>query len=95
MLCRRHNQRVAARFALQIIRYSPAKRIKTLAMPALLQVGLRDITTPAKPVIKASKGVSNVSLKTYNTDHFEPYKGNDFEAFVSDQLAFLKQLARD
>jgi pimeloyl-ACP methyl ester carboxylesterase len=84
--------RVAARFALDIIRYSPVKRIKHLALPVLIQVGLQDITTPAKPVIKACRLNDKVQLKIYDVNHFEPYRGDSLQAFLNDQVTFLKQI---
>ena len=88
------DQRVAARFVLEMSRYNPGKELKSLQIPALVQVGLQDKTTPANATIDACKKASTVELKTYNLGHFEPYVEPDFSSFVADQIAFLNRVTR-
>lgn len=86
------DQRIAARALFSLVRYSPGEKLRRLEPPALVQVGLNDITTPAAAVVKACRGASTVELKTYEVGHFEPYVEPAFSTFVSDQIAFLNRL---
>jgi pimeloyl-ACP methyl ester carboxylesterase len=58
-------------------------------VPTLVQVGTQDRTTPPGPAIKAARRNPRVTLSTYETGHFQPYTGELFESFVSEQIAFL------
>jgi hypothetical protein len=60
-------------------------------MPTLVQAALDDQTTPAKAAFSAVEEMPKGELKTYQTDHFSPYIGEMLEAFVADQIAFLKK----
>lgn len=86
------DQRIAARALLSLVRYNPGEKLKRLKAPALVQVGLKDITTPAGAVIKACRRASTVELKTYAVGHFEPYVEPAFSTFISDQIAFLNRI---
>jgi len=83
------DQRVAARFVLHISLYSPARQLKKLTIPVLLQVGTHDQTTPPAPAIKAAKKAPRATLAIHEVGHFEPYSGEWFEAFVAEQISFL------
>jgi poly(3-hydroxyalkanoate) synthetase len=74
--------------------YSPGKRLKSLKIPTLVQVGITDKTTPAKAAINACKKSDVVELKTYQLGHFEPYVNPYFSEIISDQISFLKQLTQ-
>ena len=82
--------KVAARFVLGIPLYSPGRSLKRVKAPTLVQVGLRDETTPARGAIAAAEGLKHVTLKTYDCGHFEPYIALR-DVFLNDQVAFLKQ----
>lgn len=84
------DRRVSARFALIVGMYSPIKVLHKLKMPILIQVGNNDQTTPPKPAIDACKKMPNVTLKRYDTGHFQLYVEPMFSVIVADQLAFLK-----
>lgn len=83
------DDRVAARFVLAVTNYNPGKKLKSLNMPILVQVGLNDVTTPPRAAIKDCNKAKTVTLKTYATGHFEPYVDPLFSTIVGDQLAFL------
>jgi pimeloyl-ACP methyl ester carboxylesterase len=85
------DQRVAARFALHIGFYSPANQLKKLTIPVLMQVGTKDETTPPAPAIRAARRAPTTTLIVHDTGHFEPYTGELFETFVSEQIDFLNQ----
>ena len=82
------DQRLAARFTLQATRYSPARRLRHLDVPVLLQVGSRDETTPPGRM-KFARRSPSTTVRVHDTGHFEPYVGEAFEVFVAEQIAFL------
>jgi NAD(P)-dependent dehydrogenase (short-subunit alcohol dehydrogenase family)/pimeloyl-ACP methyl ester carboxylesterase len=84
------DQSVAARFALRIGLYSPGRKAKRLDVPVLVQVGGRDATTPPKAAIKAGERAPLGTVRVYDVGHFEPYTGEMFETFVTEQIAFLR-----
>ncbi|MGJ8685975.1 MAG: alpha/beta hydrolase [Spongiibacteraceae bacterium] len=84
------DDRVAARFVLSIGLYSPVRALRKLKIPVLMQVALRDLTTPPEPGIKEGPNCSNVRLKKYETGHFQPYVEPVFTSIVAEQIAFLK-----
>ena len=61
-------------------------------MPVLVQVCLRDKTTPAKATLKACKNAQSVEVKSYNLGHFEPYVEPSFSTIVADQIVFLDRV---
>lgn len=85
------DDRVAARFALAIGLYSPGRSLRHLTMPVLVQVGLRDETTPPHPAVKAAEGALTARVSSYDVGHFTPYTGEMFEVFVSEQTDFLRE----
>jgi hypothetical protein len=86
-----YDKHVAARIFLSIIRYSPGNLSHTIQCPWLVQVALRDRTTPVKPAIKAVQRAPKGEIIKYDVDHFDVYVSPHFERVVSDQLDFLKR----
>lgn len=84
------DRRLSARFLLQVLNYSPGKRLPMLRMPSLIQVGLEDKTTPAEPAIAAANASPNAQLLCYQTGHFQPYVAPLFDTIVEDQIAFFR-----
>ncbi len=85
------DQSIAARSLFSLMNYSPGRTASQISMPTLVQAALDDRTTPAKAAFSAVEEMPMGELKTYRTDHFSPYLGEMFEAFVADQIAFLKK----
>ena len=85
------DDRVAARFALAIGLYSPGRALRHLDVPVLVQVGLRDRTTPPHPAIAAAEKAPTARVSSYDVGHFTPYTGEMFETFVAEQTAFLRE----
>ena len=85
------DDRVAARFALAIGLYSPGRALRHLTVPVLVQVGLRDRTTPPHPAITAAEKAPTARVSSYDVGHFTPYTGEMFETFVAEQTAFLRE----
>lgn len=86
------DQRVAARLIFRVALYTPGRHLKRLGVPVLMQIGLRDRTTPAKPALKHAKRSTTATVRTYDVGHFEPYTGDKFETFVAEQIAFLDRI---
>ncbi len=86
-----YNEKVAARIFLSVPFYSPGKNAKKIHCPWLVQVALRDLTTPSKPALQAAQKAPKGELITYDLDHFDVYVDPNFERTVSDQIAFLKR----
>lgn len=84
---------IAARSVFSLMRYSPGRAAHRIAVPTLVQVALRDQTTPAAAAAVA-KRIPLGELRSYDTDHFSPYLGETFEAFVADQVDFLRRHVR-
>ncbi len=82
---------VAARIFLSVANYSPSRKASKIACPWLIQVALRDLTTPSKAAVKASKKAARCELITYDLDHFDVYVAPNFEKSVGDQIDFLKR----
>lgn len=82
------DQRLAARFSLQVTRYSPARKLRHLDVPVLMQLGSRDETTPPGRN-KFARRSPTTTVRVHDTGHFEPYVGEQFEVFVAEQVAFL------
>jgi len=82
---------VAARIFLAIANYSPGRKASKITCPWLIQVALRDLTTPSKPAVRAAKKAPRGELITYDLDHFDVYVAPHFERTMADQLDFLKR----
>lgn len=83
-----HN-RVAARFALQIVRHRPGRRAKDVRCPILFVVCNTDSVAPAKATLRYARTAPLGEIETYDAGHFDIYLGADFEQVVADQIAFL------
>lgn len=81
--------RVAARVMLRVGTYRPYAKLAKLRMPVLVQVCMRDETTPPAGAVKAAGASANVELQSYDIGHFEIYVQPHFERTVSDQTDFL------
>jgi uncharacterized protein len=62
-----------------------------VSAPLLVQVAIKDATTPSAPAIRAAKKAPRGELITCDLGHFAVYVEPDFERTISDQLAFLKK----
>jgi len=83
---------VGARVMLQVGRYRPVAKAANVRCPLLVQVGDSDQTTPPAPAVKMAQRAPRGELLRYPVGHFEPYTGEPFERFVSDQIAFLTRV---
>lgn len=82
--------RVAARIALDIMRFRPGRKLKSIKCPTLVCACENDTVAPYKPTARfAARGGSNVELKSYPFGHFDIYVDEGFERSSSDQAEFL------
>ena len=82
---------VAARFAFDIIRYYPGKKVAQIQAPILFCVCETDTVAPAKVTLKHASRAPNAEVKLYTEGHFEIYIGEAFERVVADQIDFLQR----
>ncbi len=82
---------VAARFALDIIRYYPGRSTPQIKAPVLFCVCDPDTVAPAKATLRHAKHTPHKEIKRYDYGHFDIYIGDAFEHVVKDQIDFLKR----
>ncbi len=82
---------VAARFALDIIRYYPGRKTPKIKAPVLFCICETDTVAPAKVTLRHAKRTPHKEIKTYSYGHFDIYTGQAFEHVVKDQIDFLKR----
>ncbi len=82
---------VGARVMLQVGLFRPVARARHVRCPLLVQVGDGDETTPPAPAMRMATRAPRGVLLRYPVGHFEPYTGQWFERFVSDQVEFLER----
>ena len=82
---------VAARIALHVGLYRPARKAKDIRCPILFCVADDDDLTAPELVLKASKQAPRAEVKRYPIGHFDIYVGDAFERAVADQTEFLSR----
>lgn len=82
---------VAARFALDIIRYYPGRKTPKIKAPVLFCICDHDTVAPSKTTLRHASRTPRHEIKHYADGHFEIYVGEAFERVVKDQLDFLKR----
>lgn len=85
--------RIRARFALEIARYNPGDDLKHTVCPVLLVIAAQDTQCP--PQIGrdlAAAHAGRVTLVELDAAHFEVYRGEAHEAAVAAEVAFLKDV---
>ncbi|RRS06413.1 alpha/beta fold hydrolase [Aquabacterium soli] len=83
---------IAARFALDIVRYHPGRRTRDIKAPVLFCVCETDSVAPAKATLRHAARAPHKEIKRYAEGHFEIYLGAAFERAVADQLTFLQRV---
>jgi dienelactone hydrolase len=82
---------VAARFAVNILRYRPGRRAAKVSCPILFCICETDSVAPAGPTRRFAKKAPRGEVRLYTEGHFDIYVGEAFERVVADQLDFLKR----
>ena len=70
----------------------PGRQAAQVGCPLLVQVGDDDETTPPEPAARMAQRAPRGELLRYPAGHFDPYNGEMFERFVTDQVAFLQRV---
>lgn len=87
----RWHNRVAARIALGITFYEPARALKKARIPVFVATADTDTIAPAEPTKKAARQTPNATLFELPKGHFDYYKGEGGALLASEELAFLQQ----
>ncbi len=83
---------ICARILIRMDKYKPVKRLAGVRCPLLLQVCDKDITTPPALVERAAGLLGNRGdVIRYPIDHFDIYRGDNFEKSVGDQIRFYSR----
>jgi uncharacterized protein len=82
---------VAARIALHVGIYRPARQAGKIRCPILFCVADNDELTAPGPVLKAASKAPRAEVKRYPIGHFNIYVGEAFERAVADQTDFLQR----
>ena len=80
---------VAARFALDIIRYFPGRDARNITCPIHFAVCQDDSVAPTKATLRHVSKAPRGEIKLQPGGHFDIYVGEDFEHNIFQQLAFL------
>ena len=82
---------VAARIALHVGSYRPARQAGNIRCPILFCVADNDDLTAPGLVLKAANKAPRAEVKRYPIGHFDIYIGEWFERAVADQTDFLRR----
>jgi dienelactone hydrolase len=82
---------VAARAALDIMRYAPGRHTRRITCPVWAGICDTDSVAPASTAVRQLRRAPHTTLQRYPTGHFDIYLGENFEQSVADQLAFLRR----
>jgi NAD(P)-dependent dehydrogenase (short-subunit alcohol dehydrogenase family)/pimeloyl-ACP methyl ester carboxylesterase len=80
---------VAARIALEVLRYSPGATTDRIRCPLLVQVAEHDSVAPAAGARRAAGMAPLGEVTSYDLGHFDVYQGDPFEAVVAEQVTFF------
>jgi dienelactone hydrolase len=82
---------IAARIALHVGRYRPARQAGKIRCPILFCVADNDDLTAPGLVLKAASKAPRAEVKRYPIGHFDIYVGEWFERAMADQTDFLRR----
>jgi pimeloyl-ACP methyl ester carboxylesterase len=82
--------RVAARFVLQVREDRPGLRAAEIACPILFAICEHDSVAPAAAAERAAALAPQAEAHVYPCGHFDIYVGADLERAVADMVAFLR-----
>jgi uncharacterized protein len=88
---RTFQNRVAARFALQVAWHFPGRRAKEIQAPIYFAICRKDTVAPAKVSQRHAEKAPHGEIKVYPFGHFDIYLGEQFDQAVADYLDFLKR----
>jgi pimeloyl-ACP methyl ester carboxylesterase len=79
----------AARIALRVASYRPAREVARVGCPILFVLADDDVVTPPDLAAKAAARAPRAEVLHYPGGHFDPYVGEMFERVVADETRFL------
>ena len=88
---RTFQNRVAARFALQLARHAPGRRAKEIQAPIFFAICRKDTLAPATVAQRQAEKAPHGEIKVYPFGHFDIYLGEAFDQAVTDYLDFLQR----
>lgn len=88
---RTFQNRVAARFGLQIARHFPGRRAKEIQAPVFFAICRKDTVAPATVSQRHAEKAPHGEIKVYPFGHFDIYLGEAFDQAVGDYLDFLRR----
>jgi hypothetical protein len=80
---------IAARFALDIIRYFPGRDARKISCPAHFAVCEVDTVAPSRATLRHVAKAPRGEIHLQRGGHFGIYIGEAFESNIAQQLAFL------
>lgn len=80
---------VAARIVPAITAHRPGRATPRIVPPILFCVCDRDTVAPPRATLTHARRAPRGEIRTYPVGHFDIYRGEPFEAVVTDQVAFL------
>jgi hypothetical protein len=86
---------VCARITIRMDKYRPIRYASEVRCPVLLQVADEDVGLPSRIVEETEKRLgARAEVIHYPIDHFDIYRGANYEQAVTDQVAFFKKHLR-
>ena len=82
----------AARVALRIATYRPARKAPQIRCPWLVVIADRDKICPPAALAKAAARAPRAEVRRHDCEHFDIYVGDRFERNVADQVNFLTRV---
>jgi hypothetical protein len=82
---------VAARVAFEVLRSRPGAKAAEVSCPLHVTVCEEDSVAPARATSRLLSKAPRVEMRHRPVGHFDIYTGEEFEAVVADQLAFLER----
>jgi dienelactone hydrolase len=82
---------VTARVAFDILRYRPGRAARGVSCPLHVTVCDHDSVAPARATVRHVSKARRVEILRRPVGHFDVYQGDEFEAVVAEQVAFLRR----
>lgn len=86
-----HRNEVAARAAIDVLRYRPGRRAAQVRCPLHVTVCDHDSVAPAKATDRHLADADHAEVVHRATGHFDIYTGEEFDQVVTTQTAFLRR----
>ena len=81
---------VHAGLALPLPFWRPVTQARKLTCPVLIQAGDKDSTVSSRAIDRLAHRAPRATLKTYDVDHFEPFRDGHSSQIIADQVDWLR-----